>query len=178
MRQVACAAALSVVLAGCGGQQMLAPSTPSTPNTSLTPTMPAHAQGALCDYNAGADRFAGCAAAGITATAASVPFHVSQGGTIQLSAITRYLGFEEYSLFRLTCDGVDSVLTAVSGKPVAQPAWFASVPAITAALGAIDLEYTARVPANSSCDLNFRFDLDSSSLPYTPYDVTVKIEIQ
>jgi hypothetical protein len=102
---------------------------------------------------------------------------VPKNGTIELSAITRFLSFEEYSLFRLTCDGDEKPLRAVSGKPVAQPDWFTTVPGIASTMGAVDGEYTATGPlaANSSCELTFSFDLEPS-LPYTPYDLTIKIE--
>jgi len=174
MRRPALGAVLLAVLAGCGGERPLAPTPVPSSNPGATSTS-AHAEGALCDWNGGPPDVARCAAAGITATVATIPLRVSQGGTIQLSAITRYLGFEEYPFFTLTCNGVDSRLTAVSGKPVAQPASFASVPGVTPELGAVDLELTGRVPGNSSCQLAFSFDVDSS-FPYTPYDVTVKIE--
>ena len=108
---------------------------------------------------------------------AAVPVRVPKNGTIEFSAITRFLGFEEYSLFRLTCDGDEKTVRAVSGKPTTQPDWFKTVPGVASQMGALDGEYTSGpLAANSSCELTFSFDLESGRLPYTPYDLTIKIE--
>jgi hypothetical protein len=93
VRQIAGAAALFAVLAGCSGQRTLGPSeTSSSGATTL-----AHAQGVLCDFNGSAGDVAKCANAGATSTAAAVRVRVPKNGTIEFSAITRFLSFEEYS---------------------------------------------------------------------------------
>lgn len=175
MRQIAGAAAVFAVLTGCGGQPRLGPS--ETPTSSSGATTLAHAQGVLCDFNGSAADVAKCANAGTTSTVAAVRVRVPENGTIEFSAITRFLGFEEYSLFRLTCDGDEKPVRAVSGKPITQPDWFKTVPGVTAQMGAVDGEYTTTGPlaANSSCELTFSFDLEPG-LPYTPYDLTIRIK--
>jgi hypothetical protein len=154
---------------------MLGPSETTTSSSGATTL--AHAQGVLCDFNGSAGDVAKCANAGTTSTVAAVPVRMPDNGTIEFSATTRFLSFEEYSLFRLTCDGDEKPVRAVSGKPIAQPDWFKTVPGVTSQMGAVDGEYTTTGPlaANSSCELTFSFDLDSS-LPYTPYDLTIKIQ--
>ena len=174
MRQVTAGAALLAVLSGCGGQRMVAPSVTTAPSSSATTTL-AHAQGVLCDNNGGAEAGAICAVAGTSSTLATVPFTVSRSGTIQIAAITRPLGFEEYPLFRLTCDGHDNHLSAVSGKAAVQPDWFKTVPGVAPTMGAVDNEFAVDAPlaANSSCELTFSFNLEPERLPYTPYDLTI-----
>jgi hypothetical protein len=154
---------------------MLGPSETTTSSSGATTL--AHAQGVLCDFNGSAGEVAKCANAGTTSTVAAVPVRMPENGTIEFSAITRFLSFEEYSLFRLTCDGDEKPVRAVSGKAIAQPDWFKTVPGVSSQMGAVDGQYTTTGPlaANSSCELTFSFDLDSS-LPYTPYDLTIKIK--
>ena len=154
---------------------MLGPSETTPPSSGVTTL--AHAQGVLCDVNGSASEVAKCANAGTVATVAIVPVRMPAEGTIEFSAISRSLGFEEYSLFRLTCDGDEKTVRAVSGKATALPDWFKTVPGVTSQMGAVDGQYTTTEPlaANSSCLLTFSFDLDSS-LPYTPYDLTIRIK--
>ena len=176
MRQIAGVAALFAVLAGCSGQRVLGPSETTTSSSGATTL--AHAQGVLCDFNGSAGDVAKCANAGATSIVAAVRVRVPKNGPIEFSAITRSLGFEEYSLFRLTCDGDERPVRAVSGKAIAQPDWFKTVPGVASQMGAVDGEYTTSGPlaANSSCELTFSFDLESGRLPYTPYDLTIRAE--
>ena len=168
------AAALFVMALGCGGQQPLSPTTTTTIPAGGTATLK-QATGALCSLGASTGDLSRCAGMGITQTVATFTFRVPQDGTLQLSAITRYIAFEEYFLQKLTCNGVPVQVTGVSGKIVAEPDAF--IPILGAGAGAVRNESVAAVSKNASCELALSFQLGYNP-PFSPYDLTVVLQAQ